>query len=160
MDKDFYLHGIERATFAFNFTHPTVQIYAPVQYFPFDVSAYETNKEKRKKYISIAASINFYYLDIVPGIAPGRARQGARASTSPPPTEAKERKGGSNNKEASPQDDAGRTGAEESVFLSCNTTRTPVFSCGEGACIPYDLRCNGVSDCANDADEAVRECGE
>ncbi|XP_047476083.1 modular serine protease-like [Penaeus chinensis] len=97
---------------------------------------------------------------VAAGIAPGREEQEPRASNSPPPAEARGRKGGSDSKDPSPQDDAGRTGAEESVFLSCNTTRTPVFSCGEGACIPYDLRCNGVSDCANDADEAVRECDD
>lgn len=106
------------------------------------ISAYET-----KKNISSNSKLH-----IVPGIAPGRDKEPPRGHDLPPPTDAEEGQAGS--------DETGRTGEEESVFLSCNTTRTRVFSCGEGSCIPYDLRCNGVSDCANDADEAVRECGE
>ncbi|XP_064106954.1 G-protein coupled receptor GRL101-like [Macrobrachium nipponense] len=48
--------------------------------------------------------------------------------------------------------------------VPCDVMQMPphqekVFFCGPGECIPQQLKCNGVPECANGTDESVRECG-
>ncbi|XP_045121392.1 G-protein coupled receptor GRL101-like [Portunus trituberculatus] len=55
----------------------------------------------------------------------------------------------------------GQEAGEDAPFLPCSNVSHPqdVFQCSPGLCVALELRCNGVPDCPEGADEAVVECG-
>ncbi|XP_050706973.1 G-protein coupled receptor GRL101-like [Eriocheir sinensis] len=58
---------------------------------------------------------------------------------------------------------AGEEVEKSTPLLPCNSTSSSgaqdVFVCYPGVCVSLGLRCNGVPDCPDGADEAVVECG-
>ncbi|XP_069171358.1 G-protein coupled receptor GRL101 isoform X3 [Procambarus clarkii] len=63
--------------------------------------------------------------------------------------------------------DGGGVGDDGGVgdgVVGCNSSgglrvSPQLFRCGPEECVSWELRCNGVPDCADGGDEAVRECG-